>query len=85
MGGGFYGGASGGGGTAVGGTAIAVSPGLGSANRSGTPLLDRATRNAEQREAHRRASGNPPRIIGIAPRTDADRTDEMPDDPIIRY
>jgi hypothetical protein len=84
MGGGFYGGASGGG-TAVGGTAIAVSPGAGAANGSATPLLDQATRNAEQRDAHRRASGNPPRIIGIAPRTDADRTDEMPDDPIIRY
>ena len=84
-GGGFYGGASGGGGTAVGGTAIAVSPRAGGANGSATPLLDQATRNAEQREAHRRASGNSPRIIGIAPRTDADRTDEMPDDPIIRY
>ena len=84
-GGGFYGGTSGGGGTAVGGTAIAVSPGAGAANGSATPLLDQATRNAEQREAHRRASGNSPRIIGIAPRTDVDRTDEMPDDPIIRY
>ena len=52
---------------------------------SATPLLDQATRNAEQRDARRRASGNPPRIIGIAPRTNVDRTDEMPDDPIIRY
>ena len=79
------GGYAGGGGTAVGGTALAISPGLPASRGSATPLLDQATRNAAQREERRRADGNPPRIIGIAPRTDADRTDEMPDDPIIRY
>lgn len=52
---------------------------------SGTPLLDQATIDAQRREERRRASGHPPRIIGIAPRTNADRTGEMPDDPIIRY
>jgi len=82
MGGGGY---AGGGGTAMGGTAVAISPRLPASSGSATPLLDQATRNAAQREERRRASGNPPRIIGIAPRTDADRTDEMPDDPIIRY
>ena len=77
-GGGFYGA-----GTAVGGTAVAISPGRPAA--SGTPLLDQATIEAQRREESRRASGEQPRIIGIAPRTNADRTDEMPDDPIIRY
>lgn len=50
-----------------------------------TPLLDQVTRNEERREARRRAEHREPRVIGIAPRTNADRTDEMPDDPIIRY
>lgn len=70
---------------AVGGTAVAIAPTAPRVVGSATPLLDQATRRAEQREASRRATGNPPRIIGIAPRTDVDRTDEMPDDPIIRY
>ena len=74
IGGGYYGG----------GTAVALSPGL-SAGTSDTPLLDQATINAERQDERRRASGEQPRIIGIAPRTNADRTDEMPDDPIIRY
>jgi hypothetical protein len=82
VGGGGY---AGGGGTAVGGTAVAISPGLAGSAGSATPLLDQATRNAARREEQRRATGNPPRIIGIAPRTNVDRTDEMPDDPIIRY
>jgi hypothetical protein len=69
-----------------GGNAIAVAPGRPLANGgSATPLLDQATRNAEQRIARERATGRTPRVIGIAPRTDADRTDQMPDDPIIRY
>ena len=84
LGGAVVGGA--GGGTSMGGTAIALTPGRALASgRSTTPLLDQATRNAEQRLARERASGRTPRVIGIAPRTDADRTDEMPDDPIIRY
>jgi hypothetical protein len=69
----------------MGGTAVAIAPGGARRAGSATPLLDQATRNAEQRVARQRAAGEPPRIIGIAPRTNADRTDEMPDDPIIRY
>lgn len=82
VGGGGYGGGAG---TALGGTAVAISPGLPASSGSATPLLDQATRNAAQRDERRRATGNEPRIIGIAPRTNVDRTDEMPDDPIIRY
>jgi hypothetical protein len=52
---------------------------------SSTPLFDQAARSAAARESARRAQGRTPRIIGIAPNTDNDRTHEMPDDPIIRY
>jgi hypothetical protein len=69
-----------------GGNTTIVAPGRTLANGgTATPLLDQATRNAEQRIARERATGRTPRVIGIAPRTDADRTDQMPDDPIIRY
>ena len=50
-----------------------------------TPLLNEVTRSELGQEARARARRHTPRVIGIAPRTDADRTDEMPDDPIIRY
>jgi hypothetical protein len=50
-----------------------------------TPLLDKATRDASAREARERRSGQEPRIIGIAPRTNADKVNQMPDDPVIRY
>jgi hypothetical protein len=50
-----------------------------------TPLLDAATRDVEARTLRQRARGEQPRVIGIAPRTDNDRTDQMPDDRIIRY
>lgn len=50
-----------------------------------TPLLDEATKNAIAREQRRRAQGKQPTIIGIAPRTNADKTDQMPDDKVIRY
>lgn len=50
-----------------------------------TPLLDKATRDAAAREARQRRTGQEPRIIGIAPRTNADKVDQMPDDPVIRY
>jgi hypothetical protein len=79
------GGVYGGGSPAMGGTAVAIAPRAAGRAGSATPLLDQATRNAERRVARQRAAGEPPRIIGIAPRTNADRTDEMPDDPIIRY
>jgi hypothetical protein len=50
-----------------------------------TPLLDEVTRAATARELARRNQKKEPRIIGIAPRTDADKTNQMPDDPVIRY
>lgn len=50
-----------------------------------TPLLDQATRDELAREAKQRRTGQQPRIIGIAPRTNADKTNQMPDDPVIRY
>ena len=49
-----------------------------------TPTLDATVRDARDRMARQAAEGQP-RIIGIAPRTDADLTDQMPDDRIIRY
>jgi hypothetical protein len=50
-----------------------------------TPLLDQATKNASAREQRRKAQRKEPTIIGIAPRTNADKTDQMPDDKVIRY
>ena len=50
-----------------------------------TPLLNRVTNDEINKEARDRAQGRTPRVIGIAPRTDVDRTNQMPDDPIIRY
>ena len=50
-----------------------------------TPTFDQAARNGQAREARRRAAGNEPRVVGIAPRTERDLTWQMPDDPIIRY
>jgi hypothetical protein len=50
-----------------------------------TPLLNAVTNAEINKEARARAEGRTPRIIGIAPRTDVDRTNQMPDDPIIRY
>jgi hypothetical protein len=50
-----------------------------------TPLFDQAAREGRAREQRRKAQGNEPRVIGIAPRTDRDLTYQMPDDPIIRY
>jgi hypothetical protein len=50
-----------------------------------TPLFDQAAREGRAKEARRRATGNEPRVYGIAPRTDRDLTWQMPDDPIIRY
>lgn len=50
-----------------------------------TPTLDRTVRQAQAREQRRRAAGDEPRIIGIAPNTERDLTDQLPDDRIIRY
>jgi hypothetical protein len=50
-----------------------------------TPTFNQAAREGRAREARRRAEGNEPRVIGIAPRTERDLTWQMPDDPIIRY
>jgi hypothetical protein len=50
-----------------------------------TPLLDATTRSATAREINRRNRGQSGTVHGIAPRTDNDRTDQMPDDRIIRY
>ncbi|MDQ3024949.1 MAG: hypothetical protein M3R58_00380 [Pseudomonadota bacterium] len=50
-----------------------------------TPLLDQTTREAQARETRRRNAKQEPRIIGIAPNTDRDLTNQMPDDRIIRY
>jgi len=79
VGGGFYGGGN----AAIGGSAIAIAPPAPAT--SPTPLLDQVTRTEAVKQARRRAEGREPRVIGIAPRTDVDRTDQMPDDPIIRY
>jgi len=50
-----------------------------------TPLFDQVAREGLAREQRRRARGEEPRIFGIAPRTDADLSWQMPDDKIIRY
>lgn len=50
-----------------------------------TPLLNQVTNTEINREVRERAQGRTPRVIGIAPRTNVDRTNQMPDDPIIRY
>lgn len=56
-----------------------------SQTRVATPIFDEVAREGRAKERQRRAQGNEPRIYGIAPRTDNDRTHQMPDDPIIRY
>jgi len=53
--------------------------------RTPTPTYDMVTRAAAAREANRRARGQTGRVVGLAPRTDNDRTSQMPDDPVIRY
>jgi hypothetical protein len=50
-----------------------------------TPIFNQAAARGAARDAVRRARGDEPRIIGLAPRTDRDLTHQMPDDPIIRY
>jgi hypothetical protein len=50
-----------------------------------TPLFELAARQGMAKEARRKARGEEPRVYGIAPRTDRDLTNQMPDDPIIRY
>jgi len=50
-----------------------------------TPLLNQVTASEINKEARQRAQGREPRVIGIAPRGGVDRTNQMPDDPIIRY
>ena len=55
------------------------------AARTETPLFDQVAREGLAREQRRRARGEEPRIIGIAPRTEADLSWQMPDDRIIRY
>jgi hypothetical protein len=77
------GGSFGGGNAAIGGSSVTIAPPAPAA--SATPLLDQVTRTETAKQARRRAEGREPRVIGIAPRTDVDRTDQMPDDPIIRY
>ena len=58
---------------------------MGGTTITATPLLDQVTRDATAREASRRKQKQEPRIIGIAPRTDADKTGQIPDDRVIRY
>lgn len=50
-----------------------------------TPLFELTARQGAAKQAARRARGDEPRVYGIAPRTDRDLTNQMPDDPIIRY
>ncbi len=73
----------GGGSTGFAGTAVqqqaAPSP------QAQTPLFDQVAREGLAKGQRRRARGEEPRIIGIAPRTDADLSWQMPDDKIIRY
>jgi len=59
--------------------------GSASSATTSTPIFDQAAREGRAREARRRAQGNEPRVIGIAPNTNRDLTWQMPDDPIIRY
>lgn len=49
------------------------------------PLYDATTKAATARDLRRRAARQEPRIIGLAPRTNADLAYQMPDDRIIRY
>ena len=65
------------------GNGVQVSSGTAATVR--TPLLDQVTRSETARAMRQRERGTTPRVIGIAPRTDNDRTDQMPDDPVIRY
>ena len=53
--------------------------------RAQTPLFDQAALEGRAKDAKRKAQGKEPRVYGIAPRTDRDLTNQMPDDPIIRY
>jgi hypothetical protein len=52
------------------------------AQRTPTPIFDEAARRGMSQVQREARSG---RVYGQAPRTNNDRTDQMPDDPIIRY
>lgn len=69
----------------IGGMGSGTGGTLATTARTPTPTYDMVTRAAAARDLNRRAKGQAPRIYGIAPRTNNDRTDQMPDDPIIRY
>lgn len=64
--------------------AVNVNPSATSAvaTRPPTPVFDDAARRGMEQVQRQARSG---RVYGQAPRTDNDRTDQMPDDPIIRY
>ena len=73
----------GGGSTGFAGTAVQQQ--AAPAPQAQTPLFDQVAREGLAKEQRRRARGEEPRIIGIAPRTEADLSWQMPDDKIIRY
>jgi hypothetical protein len=54
------------------------------ATRTPTPTLDAATQ-AAQRRLGAKTARQQQQVFSVAPRTNNDRTDQMPDDPIIRY
>jgi len=71
--------------TGFAGITVLQQPAPAPAAQAQTPLFDQAAREGLAKEQRRRARGEEPRIIGIAPRTDADLSWQMPDDKIIRY
>jgi hypothetical protein len=54
------------------------------AAKTPTPTLDAATA-AAQRRLSAKTARQQQQVYSVAPRTNNDKTDQMPDDPIIRY
>jgi hypothetical protein len=69
-----------------GGSSVAVNvnpqPAAPATQRAPTPIFDDAARRGMSQVQRQARSGQ---VYGQAPRTDNDRTDQMRDDPIIRY
>jgi hypothetical protein len=74
---------TGGAGTGIPASAVQQQPAP--ASPTSTPLFDQVAREGLAKDQRRRARGEEPRIIGIAPRTENDLSHQLPDDRIIRY
>ncbi|HWH42344.1 MAG TPA: hypothetical protein VNU21_21020 [Usitatibacter sp.] len=78
----------GGGGIAGGGVNVNVNPSsstpIANTARTPTPLFDDAARRGSVQVKRQTLERTSP-VDAVAPRTNNDRTDQMPDDPIIRY